>query len=372
MKTIAITANTSWYLYNFRKNTMLALIGQGYNVIALSPKDDYSKKLELLGVKHYHLSIDQGGTNPVRDIGTLLGFVKLYRKLRPDVILNFTPKNNIYSTLSGRLFGAKSINNIAGLGMVFIDENITAKLARYLYKISQPKANTIFFQNDDDKALFEKYKLAPMDITERVPGSGVDLSRFSIKESDDDGCVRFLLIARMLYNKGVGHYVEAARELKIKYGDKVEFRLLGFLNVNNPSAISKEDMQSWVDEGIVNYLGVSDSVELEIGKVDCMVLPSFYREGVPKSLLEACAMGKPIITTDNVGCRETVDDGINGYLCEPRNTQDLVNKLDKLIKLPHSKRIQMGKRSREKIEREFDEKIVIEKYLSAVHSALNE
>ncbi|MBF4443663.1 glycosyltransferase, partial [Vibrio anguillarum] len=186
----------------------------------------------------------------------------------------------------------------------------------------------------------------------------------------DDGTVHFLLIARMLYDKGIGHYVEAARELKVKYGDAVEFRLLGFLDVNNPSAVSKQEMQSWVDEGIVNYLGTSDSVEKEIAQVDCMVLPSFYREGVPKSLLEACAMGKPIVTTDNVGCRETVDDGMNGYLCEPRSTASLVKKLEMMVAHSHEQRLKMGLQSRSKVEKEFDEKIVINKYLEAVNHAL--
>lgn len=369
-KTVVITSNTSWYIYNFRKNTILALIKEGYRVVAVSPKDDYSQKLADLGAEYQHIEIDQGGTNPVKDVGTFFGFIGLYRKLRPDAVLNFTPKNNIYSTLAASLFGAKSVNNIAGLGMVFINENTTAKLARFLYKISQPKAHTIFFQNNEDKELFAKHGLAPLDITDRVRGSGVDLTRFSLSPSDDDGVVRFLLIARMLYDKGIGHYVEAARELKSKYGDKVEFCLLGFLDVNNPSAVSKAEMNAWVEEGVVNYLGISDNVESEIAKVDCMVLPSFYREGVPKSLLEACAMGKPIVTTDNVGCRETVDDGVNGYLCEPRSTSSLVEKLELVINLSHDQRLLMGEKSRIKVEREFDEKIVINKYLQAVKAAI--
>ncbi|MEZ9488247.1 glycosyltransferase family 4 protein [Vibrio breoganii] len=372
MKTVVITSNTSWYLYNFRKNTILALLKEGYRVVAVSPQDAYSQKLTEIGAEYCHISIDQGGTNPIKDVASFFGFVSLYRRIRPNVVLNFTPKNNIYSTLAARFVGAKAINNIAGLGMVFINENLTAKLARLLYKISQPRAHTIFFQNDEDKALFAKHKLAPLDITDRVPGSGADLSRFAISESDDDGCVRFLLIARMLYDKGIGHYVEAARALRAKYGDKVEFRLLGFLDVNNPSAVSKAEMQSWVDEGIVNYLGTSDCVEDEIAKVDCMVLPSFYREGVPKSLLEACAMGKPIVTTDNVGCRETVDDGINGYLCEPRSTESLIDKLDLMINRSHEQRLAMGLKSRTKVENEFDEQIVINKYLNAVVKAVDD
>ncbi|MFA0560641.1 glycosyltransferase [Vibrio breoganii] len=202
--------------------------------------------------------------------------------------------------------------------------------------------------------------------TDRLPGSGVDLTRFKLTPAADDNKVKFLLIARMLYDKGIQQYVDAARTLKQKYGDNVELCLLGFLDVNNPSAVSSTDMNSWVEEGIINYLGVSDNVEQEIAKVDCMVLPSYYREGVPKSLLEAGAMGKPIVTTDNVGCRETVDDGVNGYLCEPRSSESLTKKLDLIINMTHEQRLDMGKKSRLKIQNEFDEKIVIQKYIDAV------
>jgi glycosyltransferase involved in cell wall biosynthesis len=299
---------------------------------------------------------------------TLFSFFRIYRLLRPDVVLNFTPKNNIYSTIAASFFDVKVVNNIAGLGMVFINDNYTSKLARFLYKTSQPRAHKIFFQNDDDKNIFLQYKLAPINILDRIPGSGADLERFSFTSSQDDGVVRFLLIARMLYDKGIGHYVEAARKLKAQYGENVEFNLLGFLDVNNPSAVSQSDMECWVQEGVVNYWGATDTVELEIAKVDCVVLPSFYREGVPKALLEACAMGKPIVTTDNVGCKETVDHGVNGYLCNPRSTESLIMQLEKMINHTHVERLKMGEQSRLKVEREFDEKIVISKYINAIES----
>jgi glycosyltransferase involved in cell wall biosynthesis len=372
MNTVAISANTSWYLYNFRKNTIIALLDAGYQVVAIAPKDDYSTKLELLGARFCHIDIDQGGTNPIKDIGTFFSFARIFKCVKPDVVLNFTPKNNIYGTLAGHFFGSKSVNNIAGLGMVFIKESITAKLARFLYKVSQRKANKIFFQNEDDRRLFLDNKLADVSITDRLPGSGVDLTRFTLQPANGGDVVRFLLIARMLYDKGIGHYVEAARALRSQYGERVEFQLLGFVGVNNPSAVTESEMQAWVDEGIVNYLGVSDNVEEHIAKVDCMVLPSFYREGVPKSLLEAGAMGKPIVTTDNVGCRETVDDGINGYLCELRSTESLIAKLGLMIQMTHEQRLEMGRQSRLKIEREFNEQIVINKYLDAVKECLED
>lgn len=371
MKLVVISANTSWYLFNFRKNTIVSLLEQGYRVIAVSPKDIHTCKIIDLGVEHFNVNIDQGGVNPIKDIYTFFNFLFIYTKIQPDVVLNFTPKNNIYSSLAAFFTGAKFINNIAGLGVVFIENNFIARLVRFLYKISQYNCHTIFFQNEDDKSIFENYNLVPLNVIDIVPGSGVDLSRFLVSPSHDDGVVRFLFLARLLYDKGITHYVEAARLLKAKYSSTVEFRIMGFLDLNNPSSVSKEEMQSWVDEGIVIYLGTSDSVEKEIAQVDCMVLPSFYREGVPKSLLEACAMGKPIVTTDNVGCREIVDDGFNGYLCEPRSTSSLIEKLELIVTQSHEQHLHMGLQSRIKVENEFDEKIVINKYLEAVKSALN-
>lgn len=370
MAIIAITSNTSWYLYNFRKNTIKSLIDNGYQVIAVAPADDYSSRLEGLGARFVHVDIDQGGTNPFKDLYTIFAFGQIFVKHKVSLVLNFTPKNNIYSTLAALVCGVKVINNIAGLGVLFVNENYTSKVVRILYKISQRYAHKIFFQNEEDRAFFVENKIARQNVTDCVPGSGVDLSRFSVTRSEDDGVVRFLLVARMLYDKGVVHYVEAARALKDKYGHAVEFRLLGFLDANNPSAITEEQMQSWVDERVIIYLGVSDCVEHEIAKIDCMVLPSFYREGVPKSLLEAGAMGKPIVTTDNVGCRETVDHGVNGYLCEPRSTESLQEALGRMVEMGHRERLLMGLKSRKKIEKEFDERIVIRKYLDAIREVV--
>ncbi|WP_076922941.1 glycosyltransferase family 4 protein [Pseudoalteromonas sp. SK20] len=369
---IAISANTSWYIYNFRKNTILAILELGHEVLILAPEDNYSIKLGYLGCEFIHVDIDSGGTNPLNDLNTLYSFYKIYKKSEIDIVLNFTPKNNIYSTLAARLLGVKSINNIAGLGTLFISESLASKIARALYKYSQSKADFIFFQNEDDRALFKQHKIAQRVMSDRLPGSGADLSRFTVSPAPDDGVTRFLLIARMLFDKGIGQYVEAARTLKKQYGDAVEFRLLGFLDVDNPSAVSKGQMDKWMQEGVINYLGTSDNVEAEIAQVDCMVLPSYYREGVPKSLLEAGAMGKPIVTTDNVGCRETVDDGFNGFICEPRSAESLTNALSKIIIMPHSERLQLGVNSRIKIENEFDEKIVINKYLAAVSELLDQ
>lgn len=369
---IAITANTSWYLYNFRKNTFIRLIQEGYKVYAISPEDEYSEKLQELGVTFINVNINKSGVNPIQEIATLFSFYYIYRKLTLDVVLNFTPKNNVYSTIAAKLRGISVINNIAGLGVTFIKDDFKSKFMKALYRISQKFADIVFFQNEDDRTLFIDNNLINIEKTDRLPGSGVDLSRFLVSEAPNDDVVRFLLIARMLHDKGIGHYVEAARVLKSKFGSKVEFRLLGFLGVDNPSAVTKTEMDSWVKEGVVTYLGTSDSVETEIAFADCIVLPSYYREGVPKTLLEAGAMGKPIVTTDNVGCRETVDEGINGYLCFPRSTNSLVASLESMFSLEHDKRVSMGVASRKKVEQHFDEEIVINKYISAINKVFKD
>lgn len=370
IRTIAITSNTSWYLYNFRKNTIISLINTGFDVYTISPLDDYSEKLVNLGAKHINIKIDSASKNPFIDLYTLISFYKICNQFKFDVVLNFTPKNNIYGTLAAKLNKIKVINNIAGLGTLFINDNLSSKLARNLYRYSQKYANKIFFQNNDDLTLFLERNYVKESQIDRLPGSGVDLSRFTLSLSENKEKLRFILIARMLYEKGITFYIDAARILKEKYDNKVEFCLLGFVGINNPSAITNEQMNNWVSEGIINYLGTSDTVEQEIAKADCIVLPSFYREGVPKTLLEAGAMGKPIITTDNVGCRETVTHGLNGYLCQPKSVSSLVDAIDTFIKLPYEKKLEMGKNSRKKIETEFDEKIVINKYLDALKEIL--
>ena len=263
-----------------------------------------------------------------------------------------------------------TINNIAGLGTLFIKQNFITKIAKWLYKFSQKRASKVFFQNNDDFKIFVDEKLVEKNKCDILPGSGVDINKFMPIEKDEDGIFRFLIVSRMLWAKGIEEYVEAAKIINKKYNN-IEFQLLGHLDVDSPTAISKEQMDIWVNEGIVNYLGISDNVKYEISKVDCMVLPSYYREGTPRSLLESASMEKPIITTDNVGCRDVVDDGINGYLCEIKNAKDLASKMEMMISMTSDKRKDMGKSGRKKIVKEFDEKIVIKKYLQSIKEILN-
>ncbi len=367
--TVIISLNAAWNLVNFRAGLISALVSHGYDVVAVAPTDEYAHQLAALGCRFIPLPMDNKGTHPGRDLILLWRFILLIRKERPDVFLGYTVKPNIYGSLAAHILGVPVINNVAGLGTVFIKDGWLNSLVRALYRIALARSRKVFFQNEDDRQLFIIGGLVEGALTDRLPGSGVDIKKFEPTLLPDRLEIRFLLIARMLWDKGVGEYVVAARLLQSR-GLNAEVCLLGFLDVQNPAAISKSQMDEWVAEGVVRYLGVSDNVREEIAQADCVVLPSFYREGTPRTLLEAAAMARPIITTDSVGCRDVVDDGVNGFLCRPRDASDLADKMERMISMSQAEREAMGLRGREKIVREFDEKIVIDKYLTAIEVVL--
>jgi glycosyltransferase involved in cell wall biosynthesis len=365
---IIITLNTAWNLINFRAGLIRALVSAGYEVVAVAPHDEYVVRLSELGCRYMPLPMDNKGTHPGRDALLFLRFLRLLRNEKPDVYLGYTVKPNVYGSLAANVLGIPVINNIAGLGAVFIKGGWLASLLRGLYRLALSRSAKVFFQNNDDRQMFVSGGLVDVSITDVLPGSGIDLIKFSPVSLPGISPIRFVLIARMLVDKGVGEFVEAARQLK-RRGVNAEFCLLGFLDVQNPAAISRVKMDEWVAEGAVSYLGVSDDVRNEIAEADCVVLPS-YREGTPRTLLEAAAMARPIVTTDSVGCREVVDDGINGFLCRPKDAVDLADKLAQMAAMSPAERKAMGLRGREKIERQFDEQIVINKYLEAIEAIL--
>jgi glycosyltransferase involved in cell wall biosynthesis len=365
---VLIVLNTSWNLVNFRAGLIRALVAKGYQVVTVAPSDEYAARLPELGCRFVPLPMDNMGTHPGRDALLLWRFWRLFRSERPDVYLGYTVKPNVYGSLVAHRLGLPVINNIAGLGAVFIRDGWLVRVVRLLYRLALGRSKKVFFQNDDDRQLFVAAGLVRTEVTDLLPGSGIDLNRFTVvplgASNGTERRYRFLLIARMLWDKGVGEYVEAARLLQARW-PQAEFCLLGFVDVQNPAAISRGQMDTWVLQGHVIYLGVSDDVRAEIAAADCIVLPS-YREGTPRTLLEAAAMGRPIITTDAVGCREVVEDGVNGYLCKVRDAGDLAEKMERMLSLLPEQRSEMGQRGRAKMEVEFDEQIVISKYLAAI------
>jgi len=372
-KKILISLNTAWNLLNFRTGLIHGLVSSGFDVIAVAPEDKYVSQIELLGCRFVHLEMDNQGTNPLRDFLLLWRYWRLLKTEKPDLCLFYTVKPNVYGSLASSICSIPFINNVSGLGVVFIQGGLLRMFVSALYRLAFRNSNRVFFQNNDDLWLFIQNRLVKKEFTDLLPGSGINLHRFTPVGNADtkplNSPFRFLLIARMLKDKGVVEYVNAAKLLK-ESGVKADFCLLGFLDVQNPAAISSEQMKKWTDQGFVKYLGVSDDVREHIATADCIVLPS-YREGTPRTLLEAAAMGKPIITTNVIGCKEVVEHGVNGFLCKVKNTNDLALKMKDMLVLSNHQRMLMGQNGRLKMEKEFDEQIVIQKYLHAIDLALH-
>lgn len=367
---VVIALNSVWNLVNFRSGLIRSLVAAGYEVVAVAPPDKYVTRLKELGCRYIPFSMDSQGKNPIRDFWLFVRFLGLLCYIRPSVYLGFTIKPNVYGSLAARVLGIPTINNIAGLGVVFSKSNWLTRLVRLLYRSALARSRRVFFQNEEDRLLFVSSEVIAASVSDRLPGSGVDLKQFSPVPLPSQSPIRFLLIARMLWDKGVGEFVEAARLLRQRHMH-AEFCLLGFLDVESPAAIPRSQMDQWVAEGVVRYLGVTDNVREDIAQADCVVLPSFYREGTPRTLLEAAAMARPIITTDSVGCRDVVDDGLNGFLCRPRDATDLADKMQQMLILSHDDRGAMGLHGRKKVEAEFDEQFVIQKYLQVIEFSVS-
>lgn len=359
-KTVVLSSNTAWSLWNFRRSLIRRLCDTGYRVMVVAPHDEAAEKLETLGCTFVPIAIDNKGTHPLRDARLCFDYWRLYRKLRPFAALHFTIKPVIYGGLACRLLGVPYISMITGLGTAFIRESWLTKMVQSLYRVSQKRAQSVLFQNPDDSALFLERRLVPARAVDHVPGSGIDLDFFSPPAEGLPESPVFLVIARLLWDKGIGDFVAAARAVKARHSS-ARFQLLGAIGVENRTAIPQHDVDAWVSEGLIEYLGVTDDVRPFIAQASCVVLPS-YREGTPRSLLEAAAMGRPVIATDVPGCRQVLDDGLSGYLCEVRNPESLAAAMLRYVELEQAARARMGAAGREKMAREFGERIVIDTY----------
>ena len=362
MTTILLTANTSWYLANFRSGLIRAIQDPGFHVAVLAPLDEHSGRLRALGCDFIPLQMDNKGTSPLRDARLFMTFRRQLRALRPQAVLSFTVKNNIFCGLAARRAKIPFLPNVSGLGTAFVTETWLTKVVTLLSRAAFRPLPLVMFQNRDDRALFITRRIVAAPNCVVVPGSGVDLAHFAPTPLPKSDVTTFLLIARLLWDKGVGEFVEAVRQLRAA-GVPVRGQLLGFLDVKNRNAIDRETVDAWQAEGVIEYLGATDDVRPAIAAADCVALPSYYREGTPRSLLEASAMGRPIITTDTPGCRDVVDDGVTGYLCALRDVASLAQAMARFATLPHKARSVMGQGARDKMVCEYDEAIVIDVYL---------
>jgi glycosyltransferase involved in cell wall biosynthesis len=322
-----------------------------------------------MGCRFIPLDMDSKGLSPMRDLVLLARFWRVFRQERPDAILGYTVKNNVYGALAARAAGIPFLPNVSGLGTAFLAQSWLQTLVKGLYRAAFAKVPVAFFQNQDDRALFVDANLVERVRTQVLPGSGIDLDHFRPAPMPQGMGVRFLLIGRMLKDKGVGEFVDAARIVK-RTCPTAEFQLLGAAGAENRTAIEREVIDGWVREGVVEYLGTVEDVRPAIAAADCVVLPS-YREGAPRTLIEAAAMARPVIATRVPGCTAVVEDGVTGLLCNVRDAEDLARKMHFFVDAGPAERSRMGAAGRGKMEREYDQELVITAYKGrlAAHAA---
>lgn len=363
-----ISANISSNIYT-RSKIIYVLQNMGYDVHAVCSFDGYDEKLRSeLSVEPHYVKIDTRKKNPFEDIGLFFSYIKLYKTIKPDIVITFTIKPDIYGGIAAGLCRIPVISNVTGLGKAFEKVSILSFVSGFLYKIAfSYKNNFVFFQNIDDKKLFfDKKIIKSEERTGLLPGSGVDIEFFN---SDITAAkkiiptkIEFSFIARLILTKGIREYITAAKKIKEKYPDCL-FHVVGNFVENDIDFISKKELDRAVSENIIIYHGFLHDIRTFLAEhTDCLVFPSYYREGVPRILLEGAAMKKPLIAADSIGTREPIVDGRNGFLVIPRNSDDLAEKMTNFLNLSLEQKLRMGEQSRKIAEEYFSDEIVAERY----------
>jgi glycosyltransferase involved in cell wall biosynthesis len=363
-KKIAFVGNSALTMMNFRLGVMTELAKQ-YDVVMITPEDCDLKPLQGTKIRFIPIMVDCKGTNPIRDIRLYRELKAIYSREQFDCVFHYTIKPIVYGSKAASSLGIKHIAIVTGLGYTFIKRNWLFFLSCRMHKYALRDAHAVWFLNQDDCDCFVKWHLVPSSKTHVIHGEGVNTDYFR-STCDPQAPFVFLHCGRMLRSKGVELYIRAAEQLKPQYPE-VRWQLLGPLDALNPDAIRPAEMESWVRSGIVEYLGVTNDVRPYLERCSCMVLPSYYMEGVPRSLMEAASMERVLIATDSVGCKDVVLDGINGLLCEKRNLNSLMDAMRKILSMTPDKLRCMGKKGRELMLRKFDEKIIIGEYQNVLN-----
>lgn len=363
--TIVLTSNTSWYLYNFRRSTITGLAQLGHRVVCIAPEDAYSQRLESeLGVEYLTLPLDGKSVGLFRELRSLQFIRNTLRRLGPDYVFNFTVKMNIYGGMVCAVRGIPFANNISGLGTAFLHDSWLFRRVRQIYGLVNRRAQHLFFQNEEDLAVFHNSDMLGDTPYTLLPGSGVDLQHFSPSRLPAGTPVIFLMIARLLGDKGVREYAAAASALREK-GVNARCLLLGQLGVSNRTAITSEEVNTWHAEGVIDYLGETDDVRPFIEGAHALVLPS-YREGMPRTVLEAAAMGRPAIVTDVPGCRHAIEPEVTGWLCKVRDAESLAEQMLRFVLMAPDQRQRAGDAARRRMEDKFSEDVVVQAYLDCL------
>ncbi len=368
MKKIAFVGNTAFSLYNFRLGVMKSFLAD-YKVSAIAPYDSYSPLLEKEGIHFLSIDIDRKGKNPIHDINFIIGLYRIYKKENFDFIFHYTIKPVIYGSLVSSFLKINSIAITTGLGSTFSSRNLTNRIVCALYKVALRQVSKVWFLNNEDENTFIDNGIIECNKCFVLPSEGVDMNYFHPMKDTEHNGFSFLLSSRLLKEKGIKEFAGAAQIIKQNHHE-CDFILLGDIEENNNEYITKTDIEYWVKSGIIIYKGITSDVRPYIAESDCIVLPSYYREGIPRCLLEAMSMAKPIITTRNVGCENLVGDGINGFLCNKKSISDLAEKMEKMITLSPEQRKEMGLKGLSMVKNKYSENQIINIYQEAIKDGI--
>lgn len=365
MTHIIMTSNTSWYLANFLERTIRRLIERGDHITVLACEDHKSEALVNMGCTFVPLDLSRKGISIRADVKLLLDFIKIFRDHEPDLVMTFTIKNNIFGAFAARYLAIPVLPTISGLGTVYVKRNLITRLVTLLIRLSMRPLPKIILMNSSDRKLLTGLGAICDRSVVQISSSGIDLNHFSQVPLPVGPTRVFLMHTRLLWHKGVAQLAEASRRLKDE-GLDVRCQLLGFVDVDDALAVDQASLDAWDKEGVLEFIGKNDDVRPAITSAHCIVLPSYYREGVPRSLLEGGAMGRPLITTNTPGCRCAVDVEETGFLCKPQDVETLSDCMRQIATMDDRDLAEMGAASRAKMVRKFDDEAVILNYLSSV------
>lgn len=362
MKKVAILANDTTYVYNLRLAIIKKLVEKKYKVYIAAEVLEFKEELEQVGCSVIDITIGRHGTNPISDLKLMKRYKSLFKEIKPDYILSYNIKPNVYGGMASKYLNINFMPNITGLGTALEYPGLMQKLTIMLHKIGLKKAKTVFFQNQENMDFFKKYKiLSKKTKMVLLPGSGVDLEKHKLLEYPKDETVKFLYVARIMKDKGIDIYLETARAIRKKYPN-TEFHICGYCDDKKYQGILEE----YKKDEIIIYHGEQKNMIPYFEMASAIIHPSYYPEGMSNVLLEAAAHGRPIICTNRSGCKETVNDGETGFIVPIKNTNKVISSVERLLNMNNAERKQMGCSGRTKMEKEFDRKIVVDKYMNEI------
>lgn len=363
---IIFSSNSSFYIYTFRLDTIKELVKLGYEIHIVASEDKYSKKLIAENLNFHSLYVQPTGMNVFADLYTLISLIKIYNKINPEIVFNSTIKLNTYGSIAAKINGAFCVNNITGLGSVFINNNFKSNFVTLLYKISNIFVDFFYFQNNDDLNFFIDNKITSHKKSITIPGSGVETKKYKSTHRRNGTDFNFIFASRIIKEKGILDFIYAAKLLNEEYPN-ITYNIFGSFDKTRNHALKSNDILNAIgDCSTIKLHGHTDDIIFELDKAHCLVLPTYYREGIPKILLEACSMNVPIIATNHVGVNEILIDNYNGFFCRKKDPIDLKEKMEKMFNLSDDKILMLGSNGRSLAEEKFDTKVLLAIYLETI------